>query len=175
MRLLDVRGRKRLEVLVELLLFGSAGASDSPKLPKNDYLLVSTDPQDDEATAAASILCMSIEEELLGFAQNGTLMCADHKDPDIESLVEAARALVVVLSSRTMESLPQLTAIVPCMWTKNCAVVPVTTPSFQFPGANFYDTVLPAMWTGDVLQATALFQFFFRTIAVHLPLILSLR
>jgi len=132
-----VRGRQRFEKLVKLLLHGSAGVSDPPQPPKNDYVLVSTDPQDNEATAAASILCLSIEQELLGFTQSGTLMCVDQEDPDIGKLVEHARAVVVLLSACTMESLPQLTAIVSCMISKTVPVIPVTTPSFQFPGGEF--------------------------------------
>ena len=49
-------------------------------------------------TAAASILCMSIEQELLGITQHGTLVCADLEDPEVGTLVRHARAVAVLLS-----------------------------------------------------------------------------
>merc|ERR1712136_738387 len=128
--------------------------------------------------------------------KHGAVMAADLGDPDVSQLAMHARAVVVVLSSRTLESLPQLTAIVcsvqPSLKTftaktktdaftqrmteassrqgKKRTLIPVATPSFQFPGSNFYDVVLPNIWPGDVEDAVSAIQEFFKTIAVHLAI-----
>lgn len=165
-----LRGRQRFEGLVSLLLHGSVGAAAPPRVPQHDYLLVSSDPLDSEATAAAGILCTCIEQELLGITQHGAVICADHEDPDVGTLVRNARAVVVLLTACTLEALPQLAAMVSCMQRTTVPVIPVATPLFQFPGANFYDTVLPALWTGDVdvPQATELIRAFFQVISLPL-------
>ena len=105
-------GRRRFEMLVKLFLNLPPLLSDAAVTPKRDYLLISSDPEHNEAPASAAILTMNIEEHLLGFTQHGAVVAADLGNPDMVQLVMHARAVVVVLSSRTSESLPQLTAIV---------------------------------------------------------------
>ena len=88
----------------------------------------------------------------------GGLSCerrADFEDPEVGTLVRHERAVMELPTAGTIKALSQLTATVGFMERSQVPAIPVTTPSFQFPGAKFFDTALPALWTGDVLQAIA--------------------
>merc|ERR1712113_1184303 len=79
----------------------------------------------------------------------------------------------VVLTKGSLVSQSQLWQIVAALETAedsgNLSVVPVSTPSFEFPDARYFEDELPKRWPGDVAQAGSLIQKFFKKVAVVFP------
>jgi len=152
----------------------AANEKSLPAIPVKSMVLISSLPSSDEAMASACILHSKIREDVMRVAEEGCCLLADH-DPDTDGITAAvarSRAVIVLLSQGTMESLPQLAAIVELMSTVASVsssppqVIPVNTPGFQFPDAAYYETVFPRIWPGESDTAAASIQAFFKRIAV---------
>jgi hypothetical protein len=193
----DVQGGARFDLLVDNLInvTGSAGGvfkmssnnSDKnmtstgtlTKVPNTPAMLViSTDPTNDEAIAATRILVGKIKERVMRVSDQGICCLMDHiQNPEgIAMLVRQARAGVIMLSAGSLESIPQLMAIVEIMamstpdrrlsdgsveqavgdtrsdaaFAKESisrpAVIPVNIPGFVFPGEKYFEKTLPLLW-----------------------------
>jgi len=94
----------------------------------------------------------------------------DLKGKQIESCVARARSVVIVLSSGTLESDQQLETIIVGMQTI-VQIIPVLTPNFAFPSANYFENLLPrnpllARQDFSIEQNAHDVQAFFKTIAI---------
>merc|ERR1712046_353629 len=116
--------------------------------------VLSSDLTDDEATAAAGIMLRILGGKLLN--KTGSEIYAS---VDVESLCNVdslcretiqARAVVVMLSSGSLESVLQLRVIGTVMQQRCCGefpvAVPVHLPGFQFPSEHYFRDVLPHVW-----------------------------
>jgi len=148
-----------------------------PTIP--GMVLVSVDPEDLEANAAAMIVVMKIQSQVLQFAKEGFCNLANYDADENEAqarLIVKSRAVLVVLSRGTMQSTPQLISIIEAASASaggGPAAIPVCTPSFTFPSSRYYTLALPKIMgsRSDVLAPKI--QSFFRTIAVTLSIAAS--
>lgn len=182
-------GVQRFHNLIEdlnLVASGKSPAKDEPvqsQLSKAFGTVVVSVGHTDEAIASAGILVHKIKAKVLGFVPQG-INCIDSEiQDDIHSLyglVANSRAVVLILTRDTLDSLPQLKTIAHAMkaaeehrgWP---AVIPVCTPGFLFPNDTFYSEMLPCIWrrhtipgsgSEDVADAEIRIQAFFRLIAI---------
>ncbi|CAE7380643.1 Ank1 [Symbiodinium sp. KB8] len=146
-----------------------------------DLVVISSEPGNDEATAAASILCRKMNA---GVAACGTsaicLVDSGRNQFHMANCVARCRALVVLLSFGSLSSIFQLHAIVELMLqldelgseSKNKpAIIPVNLPEFQFPQAAYYEEQLPVIWgEADLQKAAEKIKSFFRFITINLPI-----
>ncbi|CAE7840919.1 Ank1 [Symbiodinium necroappetens] len=146
-----------------------------------DLVVISSEPGNDEATAAASILCRKMNA---GVAACGTsaicLVDSGRNQFHMANCVARCRALVVLLSFGSLSSIFQLHAIVELMLqldelgseSKNKpAIIPVNLPEFQFPQATYYEEQLPVIWgEADLQKAAEKIKSFFRFITINLPI-----
>jgi len=109
----DVTGGAKYEHIVADLLGNSMKtASRGPPMIPNDsgMVVISSNPQDDEAVAAASILSLKLQEKLM---HTQALMCSlcDRDTSDIDAIlscIDKARAVIVLLSAGTIRCWSQL-------------------------------------------------------------------
>jgi len=135
-----------------------------------DSLLVSTDITDMEAIAAGGVLVDLIQHEPTNTLEGGAVLLADvSKDglsaEMIRKGVAKARAVAVILTAETLDSLQQIEVIMVATLGKAC-VIPLVTKYFQFPGDAYYSTVLPSIYGDDHEEAERAMRSFFEQIAV---------
>eukprot|EP00971_Amphidinium_carterae_P168626 3341191-Amphidinium_carterae.1 len=84
---------------------------------------------------------------------------------------QVARAVVMLLSRRSLEIFLQVSIIVVGM-AASCTMIPVSTWDFGFPTATYYASQLPQLWPGHialpVAEVGSLLRRFFATPAVPL-------
>jgi len=159
-------GCKKFHKLVDALVGkGFREFGFAPMRP--GMLVISSDPHDNEAIAAVGILCSKINEDVVSRCSTGICNIVDH-DPSEEdwlaSVVHSSRALLVLLSSGTCESVPQLRSI--C--GRAAEVIPVLTEGFRFPSEAYYTDTLPGIF--PYAEAAATVRLLFRKVAVTLSL-----
>mmetsp|Transcript_135156 Transcript_135156/g.431494 ORF Transcript_135156/g.431494 Transcript_135156/m.431494 type:complete len:1353 (-) Transcript_135156:426-4484(-) len=146
-------------------------------LKRSGLVVLSADPNDDEAGAAAGIIIVKLQAKL-GHMGSGLHMLHEgvYEEPaDQRRLIELSRALVVLLTARTLSSKPQLDAIIDGMSAKETGsqlvVIPLSTPSFTFPSETFLATSLPAEFytkpDADLAQIKGLFRFIASAFTFH--------
>merc|ERR1711920_518834 len=174
---------------VSLVAAGKSPSKDEPvesQLSKAFGTVVVSVGHSDEAIASAGILIRKIKAKVLGFVPQGINCIASDIQDDLHSLyglVAHSRAVVLILTNDTLDSLPQLKTIAVAMkaaeenegWP---VVIPVSTPGFSFPSHSFYSEMLPKIWrqctsstslgsdSEDVADAERHIQAFFRLIAI---------
>jgi len=116
-------------------------------------LVISADPCDAEAAAAACILARKTKYVASALLKAGVCFLSDHMDAGIVShchTVANARALVVILSTGTLSSRHQLEIIAHAMGLhvkgQGPPIIPANMFGFSFPSANYYGQVLPLVW-----------------------------
>lgn len=156
-------------------------------------VVVSSKPNDDEATATAGILISKIHSTIYALGEKGICMLADFDTPDELEVADCAynaRCVVVILSAGSLEDVQQIKTITYAMMalsdapaaddsgsrtitsssTTNASVkidvIPVCVPGFQFPSAGYFDLVLPKVWPGGRRKARPMVQALFKRIAV---------
>jgi len=139
--------------LVGRLLQSNVKSSPSSDAPCPGSLVISADPCDPEATAAALILIHKMQEVAPGVSQEGVCFLSDCIGMGIVDqcfAVAHARALVVILSTETLSSCHQLEIIAHATGLNAKGQGPVTISAnilgFNFPSANYYGQVLPQIW-----------------------------
>jgi len=146
-------------------------------LKRSGLVVLSADPSDDEAGAAAGIIIVKLKAKLVHMG-SGLHMLHEgvYEEPaDQRRLIELSRALVVLLTVRTLSSKPQLHAIIDGMSAKETGsrlvVIPISTPSFTFPSETFLATSLPAEFytkpDADLAQIKGLFRFIASAFTFH--------
>mmetsp|Transcript_57727 Transcript_57727/g.137381 ORF Transcript_57727/g.137381 Transcript_57727/m.137381 type:complete len:1425 (+) Transcript_57727:75-4349(+) len=177
----DIGGTQVFHMAVQEI----AGASRKPTMvsfgkAESDALVISTDMSDQEATAAGAILEMCIRERVTMLLPGGAILLADmlpllqEEQPEEDThemslhlgqCLREARAVVVVLTSQSLQSQHQIEVI---MASAQRCLIPVCTPQFQFPGKSYYDTMLPVLAGESLDLAADALKHFFEHIAVPL-------
>jgi len=166
----DLVGRDRLQAVVDWLLkksgHRSASRSDTLDL-KPRSLVVSSTPNDDEATAVAGILVSKIQQRVLDLVPAGIIVLADMPAHNAEVLaaVAAAHAVLVILTPKSFASSEQLQIIVGCTSDQVCCI-PVNTPSFRFPGQDFFEKDIPRRFGQQAELVETSIRSFLKCIAV---------
>merc|ERR1712232_770705 len=149
-------------------------------------VVISSRCDDNEALAATGIMVQKLEERVGGsiteslcvLTEYSSVLRASKEDlGNIASVVSTSRALIVILSSGSMECVPQLVALVEAMhhqskegdgtssWDLHKVstggwhgpvVIPCNTPDFQFPTDAYYNDVFPRIWPGSAEAASDL-------------------
>jgi len=163
----EVTGKKRLNRGSSEAVPNRAGA-----------LVISSEPGNDEATAAAGILGDKVQERVFSLTGESVCRLADYElDFDIiEAVVSKSCATVVILSSGSMESETQLFTIFAAIGaiqkmgeSLGPRVIPVSTPGFTFPSEDYFTQVLPRFCRqGNMDNSREALHAFFRRIAVTL-------
>jgi len=194
-------GVRRFEDAVSVILQSPAPKTNDMatknKTPQAGLVVVSSDPDDDEATAAAAIVVAMGRETFVGLSSGGVIMAANANDDgaerDLEPAVVDALAVIVVLSRKSLESLPQMRLIMlameaaavardkgtptptPATWTNSIPndvppleVIPMNTPSFTFPSSAELDDIMSRVMVKDQAAAHANLKEFFKIIAISL-------
>jgi len=145
-------------------------------------VVVSTLPDNDEAMAVGGILRVVIGERV--FRSHNAIVSLLEDSPSamqrIEEIASTALAMVIVLTSGTMRSQTQVRTILVASFLsgKGCnetCMIPVTTPGFDFPGQDYFRSILPQVQPDESLsywnptQAEDLLKCFFRLISIFLP------
>jgi len=145
--------------LVNRLIQKQATATPTLQRATPGCLVVSVDPCDPEAAAAACILMKKTQDLTPTFLNEGVLFLSDHMDIGITGhclTITSARALVVILSSETLSSRHQLEIIAHAMGlnenNQGPAVIPADIFGFSFPSAHYYGQVLAHIWH-DISEA----------------------
>eukprot|EP00971_Amphidinium_carterae_P190881 3787773-Amphidinium_carterae.1 len=142
-------------------------------------LVACADPADDEAVAAVSILLMKVNDQVVALGVPCVVNVTDHaqatNDPAVleEALyaTQASRAVIVILTRRSLEVFLQISMIVVGM-AASCTMIPVSVWDFNFPTATYYATQLPQQWPSlnalPVTEAEGHLKSFFKLITVFL-------
>jgi len=145
--------------LVDRLLQNHTKAAPAPQRAAPGCLVVSADPYDPEAAAAACILMKNTQDLAPTFLNEGLFFLSDHMDMGITGhclAITAARSLVVILSTETLSSCHQLDIIAHATGLnekgQGPAIIPADIFGFRFPSAHYYSQVLPQIWQ-DVSEA----------------------
>mmetsp|Transcript_98610 Transcript_98610/g.284508 ORF Transcript_98610/g.284508 Transcript_98610/m.284508 type:complete len:496 (+) Transcript_98610:3-1490(+) len=142
-----------------------------------NYVLVLSLPSDDEASAAAGVLMSNIQAEVFGFASGGAIHVGTEPKEmsELQDMVETAKAVLILLSPRSLTSQYLLRAIAGSMPTAPTrgkaaqhAVVPIALPGFVFPGNDFYSDRFWKVWPDAPESAAGRVSDFFKSIAVQL-------
>jgi len=142
-------------------------------------VLVSSDPSDDEASAAAGILVAKMRLALIGFMQEGVFMLAgedDLTDDQAARYMQEARCIIVILSARTLRCPSQLKLIIQSMdivveqkrtsSSVQFAAIPVSVPFFQFPSPDYFNEDLPKYLTSSTEKDGGRIHMFFKRLAI---------
>jgi hypothetical protein len=177
------KGSSRFDGVVAEIAALSPAAAKAQALPKSGgATVVSVDELDDEALAGAGILMKKLHALVTnigggGFCCFADYDCEDQKQSHFTSVIDQARAVVVILSVGTLGNPKQLTVMTDAMLVREHAekkkgntlpVVPLCTPSFRFPDEKFYKTTLPVFFNSTAERAAPYIQSFFKRIAVQL-------
>jgi len=157
-------------------------------------ILISAEPGNDEAMAAASILASKVQDALFRNFDGAAGLVISLSDRDLGDLnaigtcLASARAIIILLSAGTMQSPSQLVAILesasrkavlpkqmskgstdpmtsPKSLSDNCVVIPMTLPGFTFPTDHYYSAILPVMVPTGTDEPEASVRNFFKLIA----------
>jgi len=182
----DIQGLKRFEYVAQDIIcsrreMSEVGYDSQGRATSSGNALVSVDIDSDEAIAAAYILILKIESEVSDVYPGGVRALCDFDEQrrDIRRRLKRAHAVVVILSRGSLQCYQQLDVIVTCMQIQEShhdnghVVLPVNLWDFQFPGAGFYESSLPALWQGDVQDVTEWLRSFFLLITVTLSTLAS--
>lgn len=128
----------------------------------------------DEATAAVGILMSKIKNDVLEFATHGIAALCDFPAPEqaedkerIRSVVTKSTAVVVLLSSGSLESEEQLNVIALALNVRSLPALPMAMPCFRFPSPDFFTQELPKRAPCDIIGHL---QVLFKQIAVAFPI-----
>jgi len=139
--------------LVGRLLQSNAKSSYTADIAHPGCIVISADPCDPEAAAAACILTCKTQEVAPTLLKEGICFLSDCMGMGIVGhclAVATARALVVILSSETLTSRHQLEIISHATGLNEKGQGPLTISAnvlgFSFPGASYHDQVLPQIW-----------------------------
>jgi hypothetical protein len=120
----------------------SADMSSKQSSERRDMLVISSDPGDNEAMAAAGILVSRTREKILESVPGGIYTMADQADLDRQELVDivcGARAVIVILTQGSLMSEQQLQTIVDAMgFCDSSSLIPVNAPHFKFPSQAYH-------------------------------------
>jgi len=116
-------------------------------------VVVISDPVDHEALSAASICVSQLEEKAKKFMTEGVHLVSQSSMDDmqvVQTCIARSRATIIFLSSGTLWSKPQLTAIKEAMKQNQTGengpqVIPVQMPGFKVPSTNYFKEALPAL------------------------------
>jgi len=115
-------------------------------------LVISADPCDSEAAAAACVLIRKTKALALA-TKEGMCFLSDHMDMGVAGhcrAIGSARGLVVMLSTGTLSSRHQLEIIAYVMGLKEKGQSPATVSAdllgFSFPSMHYFGQVLPQIW-----------------------------
>jgi len=170
----DPTSTQHFSGLITLLLHKGAKAAPPPHTPSPapGCLAISADPCDPEAAAAACILINKAKASGLTFLNDGVCLLSDHMDLGVDGhrlAITSARALVVMLSTKTLMSRDQLEIIAYAKGLNEKGHGPVTIPAnifgFSFPTAHYYGQVLPRIWPEVSEAEVQQIGSFFRTIS----------
>jgi len=158
--------------LVHRLLQNDVKSSPPMDAARPGCFVISADPCDPEATAAACILVHSMQEVARTITKEGVCFLSDCMGMGTVGhclAVATARALVVILSMETLSSVHQLEILAHAMGLNEQGQGPVTISAnifgFSFPGTTYYSQVLPQIWP-EVSEAQARrIRSFFHTIS----------
>uniref|UniRef100_A0A6U9URZ9 TIR domain-containing protein n=1 Tax=Zooxanthella nutricula TaxID=1333877 RepID=A0A6U9URZ9_9DINO len=155
-------------------------------------LLISVDPRDDEACAAAAVLRHYMMPSLVGFMSASDVAILSRDVADWTQLVQAsttARAVVAVCSAGTMSCDEQLLVIVEAVGASTeeessnapkdplsagkkvdgPACIPLSLPSFTFPNAEYFEAFREKALFHDPDYAVANIKKLFMSICVYFP------
>lgn len=168
----EIRGRQQFHYIVSELLDKRSAQ------PKQEYkpgmLVVSSDADDQEATAAAGIVVSKISEMIYTFMPEGSFMLVDASvsEEEEECYVTGARALIVILGQGSLGCPEQLRVLAVGMARllepgAPYQVIPVNTPKFGFPcGEDYYETTLMKVWPGRSPDDYAAVRTFFKRLSI---------
>jgi len=174
----DLIGRARIHDVVDGILEASGAAREknmgrmisTASKSHDDMLVVSSDPNDDEAAASVGILVSNIQESILEFVDKGIYVLADQDDlsrQDMADAVWGARAVVVILTPGSLSSAEQLQAIVDAMGVgDSLPVVPMNTPHFRFPSEQYQDRLMAHFPSDTANEVWLRIQRLFKRISV---------
>merc|ERR1712150_230075 len=159
---------------------GSSVRSESVRLASG-MLLMSSDPEDDEATAAAGILMQRTSQQTLSLRSSGISLLADQGEMSEEEQMIAIRdadAVVVLLTRGSLRSVLQLrvllTAIDVAEHTQKTPgsgpfeLVPVSVQGFEFPTGSNLAATLAEVFPEAHAKAQTNLKFFFKRISIFL-------
>lgn len=165
-----LRGRSRFAAVVETVVDPRC-VPQAPSITtlKPGMFVFSSDPADDEASAACGILISKLQVEMVGGNSAGFCMLAEMKadsltDEELATIRKAA-AVVVVLTSGSLHSWQQVQVIAAVSDT-SVHLIPVNTPSFRFPVDKTYSDVVPSFMTDCRSQLQDTLNSFFFLISV---------
>jgi len=157
------------------------GVSPKPAVTKektsvgSGATLLSGSRDSDEAIAAASIISFKLRADLQRQdTELVNLACAEADIGHVSELVAKGRAVIIIFSSDTLNSLEQLGVMAMAMKAlslkaaRTFAVVPVTLPDFIFPTPAYYSDTLPKISPGGHDQLNVSLKAFFKIIAIAL-------
>merc|ERR1712032_506032 len=146
-------------------------STPTTETPGPGCLVISADPSDPEAAAAACILVHKSTDFMLTLRE-GVCFLSDHMDVGIAGhrlTITTARALVVILSTETLCSHHQLEIIAHAIGLNEKGQGPATIPAnafgFSFPSLLYYAQVLPRIWPEVNEAQVRHIGAFFRTIS----------
>jgi len=135
-----------------------------------DAMIISVDGNDLEAVAAGGILCSGLQQEASVILRGNLVLLADVSksiDPlALKGCISLCRAVVTLLTPKTLENIQQVQVI---FMTNAGGVhdIPVRTPSFMFPGEDYFTSFLPMLLgTTGAYDAAQAIRAFFEHIAV---------
>eukprot|EP00403_Amphidinium_massartii_P033208 CAMPEP_0178447836 /NCGR_PEP_ID=MMETSP0689_2-20121128/41642_1 /TAXON_ID=160604 /ORGANISM="Amphidinium massartii, Strain CS-259" /LENGTH=1568 /DNA_ID=CAMNT_0020072939 /DNA_START=10 /DNA_END=4713 /DNA_ORIENTATION=- len=173
----SIHGRAKIQAAACDLLTTSLAVPQRSSIDGStkDALVISSDPNDDEASATAGILLAKITERTSQL-NLGSLYClcdvevTDDDANQLAQLIQFARANIVLLTPQSMQSLLQLRIIIEAVGYGAFNIIPVSTPLYSFPTETYYAHVLPPLaaqaTNKDLDIAITAVRTFFKTIAV---------
>jgi len=159
------------------VLDATSSTSPAPHLANmSGHVVISTVKDSDEANAAGGILLAEIAKDVYRLNAQGVHLLADYQCDlthiEIISLAPLVSAGVVVLSSGTMSSLEQLHMMCALMAAQAeervPAVIPVHTPTFEFPSYAQLEAVGNSLGHGFV-DPVKLLRSFYMVLSVTWP------
>lgn len=179
----DLIGRAKFEAIVSGVLKAEVRCTNRALGDwscMSGMLLVSSDAEDDEATASAAVLALKVQQKVDSFVYGGVHLLSDSTGWTVAGLCDiclSAHAVVVMLTKGSLQSqhqLPEIFAI--AKMVEQCATLPyicVATPSFEFPPEEYYLETLPNLRPRDFDPAAAWVRSLFVKITISFPTHLS--
>jgi len=172
-------GTRRFDIAAGMLLGSRKDDVDTYTIPevKQASVLISTYAGSDEANAAGGILLALMAKDVYQVCEEKVCLLADHYHTieSAQALARQADVVIAILTAGCLESASFLAVICEAeqrqSFGQSVAIIPVSTASFIFPAATFYEDVsgISAL-EADFGDAVAeLLRAFFKHIAVLLP------
>eukprot|EP00443_Scrippsiella_acuminata_P042323 CAMPEP_0115362042 /NCGR_PEP_ID=MMETSP0270-20121206/102507_1 /TAXON_ID=71861 /ORGANISM="Scrippsiella trochoidea, Strain CCMP3099" /LENGTH=1452 /DNA_ID=CAMNT_0002784613 /DNA_START=28 /DNA_END=4385 /DNA_ORIENTATION=+ len=165
----DPTNTRHFQHLVDRLIQKQTKSAAVPDAASPGCLVISADPCDAEAAAAACILISRAKPSVASFLKEGVSFLSDHMDMGIVGhclAITVARALVVILSTDTLSSRHQLEIIAHVKGLNEKDHGPVAIPvnvDFSPPSTHYYSRVLPQIWPEVSEAQVRRIGVFFRT------------